>query len=270
MDRELKVLPLADIDARPQVRQTFDPQGIEGLFQSLRSGGLQQPILVRPSGSRWVIVDGERRTRAAKLAGWDSILALVDAGEQTEAERIERQLVANCQREDLTPIEVARATEQLMKAASCTAAVAAEKLGLSQASVSRSLALLTLPEEVQARVHAGRLAASTAYEIAKTTDPERKAELVAAACRGELKREAAALRSRAQPEPTRTRKRRGNRSARRTIIPLDSKHRLILAGEGLPVSDLLALLDQVAARLRAVARDPNADVASVLASLNEL
>ncbi len=164
-------------------------------------------------------------------------------------------------------MEVAQAIERLMQTGQHTASVAAKKLGVSPASVSRSLALLTLPEEIQESVHAGRLSASTAYEIAKTTDAARKADLVAEATHGGLRRERAARHSRAPKSVQRPRKRGARKHSARTVLPLDATHQLALVGKDLPLAELVVLLDDLAARLRAVAADPSADLSSALSSL---
>ena len=240
--RHVLTLPLSQIDCQPQVREVREV-GLAGLAQSLVAVGLQQPILVRPAGSRWVIVDGERRFRAAQRAGWDSIDALVDDEPVNAAGRVVRQLVANCQREGLTPIETARAISQFITQTECTAADAAGKLGFSAANVSKLLSLLTLPKEVQEFVHADRLAASTAYEIAKTKDPKRRAQLIARALKGALRRDAAARGNRG---------REGKAARPRVVIPVGNGRALAITGPDLRIGVLLEVIEAASAKLRSL------------------
>ena len=118
-----------------------------------------------------MIEEGERRWRAAPLAGLEALsCAIVEGGEDDEG-RLARQLVENCCREGLMPIEQARSFDRLMKARKCSAAKVAELVGLSRSSVTRALALLDLAGEVLEHVEAGTIAPSVAYEISKLDDP---------------------------------------------------------------------------------------------------
>ena len=267
-DRELRLLPLSDVVCRPQVRGTFDEADLAALTQSLREVGLLQPILVRREGAVWVVVDGERRYRAAQRAGWAAISAIEQGDDLSEGEIVHRQLVCNIQRADLSPIEIARGIEQLMKESCCTSTQAATKVSLSPASVSKLLALLTLPQEAQDLVHRGRLAASTAYEIAKTSDPDRRAELLAVATEGLLKREVASGRrplvrrpgNDTAPRP------RMRASQPRVRIPLGTGCSLTLSGGG-EIAELVGALERLLGRLRAASAQPGVDLAATLKAL---
>jgi ParB/RepB/Spo0J family partition protein len=266
--RELLSLPLDRITCASQVRERFDDAQLSGLAQSLSETGLLQPILVRPCADGWIVVDGERRLRSARAAGWTTIPAIVESAELSEAQCMQQQLVANCQRENLTPIETSRALDQLMKAARWSRTQVAARLGLSPASVSRLLALLALPADVQQRIHRGELAASTGYEIAKTADADRRAELVATATRGELKRDAAAKQSRAARKSVRQRRDRCRRSARITI-PIGDGHAVSVAVKNLTVGRLIERLEQLTERLRALNPRTNEELAAALDALAE-
>ncbi len=254
--RELQTLALASITCEQQVRETFDVEAIAELAQSLVSVGLQQPILVRREGDGYVVIDGERRFRAAKVARWETIEALVEDGEGDDATRIVRQLVANCQRTDLSPIEMAKAIDGLMETAGLTGAEAAATLGLKPSWVTRSVALLSLPEAVQARVHAGQLAASTAYQIAKTKDEGQRDALISDAVAGVLTRDAAERRSRAASKPKSaggpraTRKTRPTRK-RKTTLRVMSACSIAVTGETVQIASLVSALEGVCRELRA-------------------
>lgn len=165
-------IPVARIEADPdQPRTVFDPAELEALAASLKAHGQIQPIMVRPSGEpgRFIIVAGERRHRASILAGRSEIIAVVI--ETTDPARIfEMQLIENCMRADLKPVEQARGFRRLMDQASWSAERMGESVGMSESAVVRALALLSLPAPVQEMVDAGKIAPSVAYEISKA-DP---------------------------------------------------------------------------------------------------
>jgi ParB/RepB/Spo0J family partition protein len=253
------------ITCASQVRDRFDEAQLSGLAQSLSETGLLQPILVRPCADGWIVVDGERRVRSARAAGWTTIPAIVESAELSEAQCLQQQLVANCQRENLTPIETARAIDRLMKGARWSRAHVAARLGLSPASVSRSLALLGLPADVQERIHNGELAASTGYEIAKTGDPGRRAELVATATRGELKRDVAAKHARVGGK--RRRSSAQPRRRQRVVIPMRGGHALHLMVTNLDLVRLIEAMDDLTACLRALNPGEGSDLTATLTAL---
>jgi ParB family transcriptional regulator, chromosome partitioning protein len=174
-----------------QPRKEFDPDALDRLAGSLRDRGQIQPIRVRwdEGLQKWVIIAGERRWRAARLAGLATIAAVEAQGVPTSDEALEDQLVENCLRDDLKPIEQARAFEALMNRRNWTQAQLAEHLHLSPPTVSRALSLLTLPPAVQAEVDSGRVPPTIGHELARVEDPAAREDLAARAVRGELTRE---------------------------------------------------------------------------------
>ncbi len=119
-----------------------------------------------------MIISGERRYRAAIRAGLTTLLCVESRGSMTADEILEDQLVENCVREDLKPIEQAKAFKALIDRRGCSYPQLAEMLNTSHMAVSRALSLLELPGEVQDRVSAGKLSASVAVEVSKLDDPE--------------------------------------------------------------------------------------------------
>ena len=162
-----------------QPRTEFDPAALGRLAESFRTHGQLQPITVRWSEDmgRYLIVAGERRWRAAALAGRKSLAAVILDGEPDESTVLEMQLIENALREDLQPIEQARAFRTLMDRNGWTAARLAEVLHLTGATVSRALSLLDLPYTVQEAVASGELAPSIAYEVSKLEDPDAQREV---------------------------------------------------------------------------------------------
>lgn len=168
---QLHELPISQIEPnRYQPREYFDEEQLVSLAASIRAVGVLQPILVRPSGpERYELIAGERRWRAARRAGLQTIPALV---RQTEDVRsLEHALVENLHRADLNPLEEAAAYQQLLAEFGCTQDELAERIGRSRPQVSNTLRLLRLPPLVQRRVAAGVLSAGHARALVALDDP---------------------------------------------------------------------------------------------------
>lgn len=154
-----------DIDPNPfQPRRVFDQQGLDELAASIREVGIVQPVLLRRTGLRYQIVAGERRWRAARQAGLKAIPAVVR--ELADLEAMEFALIENIQRQDLNPIEEARAYQALMTSRGMTQEEVALRVGKSRPLVANALRLLSLDDEVQRWVEEGRLSAGHARAIA--------------------------------------------------------------------------------------------------------
>src|SRR4051794_29012903 len=145
---ELRSLPLELIAPNPrQPRQNFDEESLVALSESVRERGVLQPVLVRPCpGGRYELVAGERRWRAAQLAGLDVLPAVVAPHEDRES--LELALIENMAREDLNPIEEARACSLLVDELGLTREDVGKRVGRSRVAVSNLLRLLDLPDEV--------------------------------------------------------------------------------------------------------------------------
>ena len=155
-----------------QPRKEFTDEAIERLSVSLLKHGQLMPIRVRwnPALAQWVVISGERRYRAAVRAGLKTVACIFAEDGLTPSEILQEQIVENLLRENLTPIEQARAYRQLMDLHNWTAKELSGELQVSQGAISKSLSLLTLPDDLQAQVDQGVLPATTAYEVAKVED----------------------------------------------------------------------------------------------------
>jgi len=152
----LKFVDVNDIDPNEiQPRKNFDAEKLSELAQSIRTYGIVQPIIVQKKGMRYAIVAGERRYRAARLAGLKEVPVVVK--EYSLAELMEVSLVENLQREDLNPIEEAQAMRMLMDEHRLTQDELSNRIGKSRSAVANTLRLLTLPEGVRAFVISGAL-----------------------------------------------------------------------------------------------------------------
>lgn len=153
---EVLMLPLSDLDPNPaQPRRDFDPEGLRELAESIRQMGLLQPILASPQDGRYRIIAGERRFRAARLAGLTTVPVLVRS--LPLQERVLAALTENLQREDLNAMEAAEGVRALMDAGGLTQEEAAQRLGKSRPAIANLLRLMQLPEAIQDMVRAGRL-----------------------------------------------------------------------------------------------------------------
>jgi len=177
-----------------QPRAAFSEDALDRLAASIREKGQLSPIRVRWSRElgRWLIIAGERRWRAAKRAGLAEIECCFHEGELTPSEVVEQQLVENCLREDLQPVEEARAFASLMGLNGWSGKDVARALRVHPSRVSRALALLRLPASVQEQVNAGAIPARAAYEISKLPDPEAQTALARRAAEGQLSHDQAA------------------------------------------------------------------------------
>jgi len=162
-------IEISRIELNPkQPRQHLDPQGLEALADSIRRAGVLQPVVVRRRGELYELVAGERRLRAAHLAGLETVPALVR--DVPDEQMIELALIENVQREDLNPIEKARAIQRMMEELGLTQDEAAEKVSLKRSTVANLLRLLRLPEEVQEMVSRGTLSAGHARAVLALND----------------------------------------------------------------------------------------------------
>jgi ParB family transcriptional regulator, chromosome partitioning protein len=169
-DAQLQELPISQIEPnRYQPREYFDEEQLVSLAASIRAVGVLQPILVRPSGpERYELVAGERRWRAARRAGLQTIPALV---RQTEDVRsLEHALVENLHRADLNPLEEAAAYQQLIEEFDHTQEEVATRVGKSRSAVANTLRLLHLPATIQRLVQDGQLSAGHARALLGTPD----------------------------------------------------------------------------------------------------
>lgn len=165
------------IDPNPfQPRQVFDEESIEELKQSIQTQGLLQPVVLRRNGERFQLIVGERRWRASKAAGLNSIPALIREA-ATDEEMLELALLENVQRKDLNPIETAQAIIRLQETCRLTQEVVAEKLGVSRAHVANMVRLLKLPENIQSALADGRITAGHARTLLSVDDERTRSEL---------------------------------------------------------------------------------------------
>ena len=171
-DTRIETLPLREIEPDPgQPRKTFDDETLAELSASIAEHGLLQPIAVRPKPSGgYLIVAGERRWRASRMAGLTEVPVIVK--DVTDEQAMELALVENLQREDLDPVEEATGIRELMTRCGLTQEQAAQKLGKSRSALANSLRLLNLPENVLELLKSGFINIGHAKVILSLPTPE--------------------------------------------------------------------------------------------------
>ena len=176
------VVRLTEVEPNPtQPRKVFENEPLEALAESIAQHGIIQPIVVRPKDGMYMIVTGERRWRAARMAGLSEVPVIIIEADDRKA--AELALVENLQRKDLNPVEEARAYADLIEEYSYTQEEIAKKVGRSRSSVTNSLRLLDLPDAVLERLAYGEILEGHAKVLLSLKDAEKiekAAEIVVA------------------------------------------------------------------------------------------
>lgn len=167
-----------------QPRKHFDEESLEELAQSIKEFGILQPIIVQRTGEDYIVVAGERRVRAARMAGLAKVPVIVKALDERQAKAI--SLVENLQREDLNAIEEAEALKELIELYSLTQAEVADKVGKARPSIANSLRLLSLGGEVKELVRKGVLSAGHARSLISIEDKAKQLEFALKIIQGGL------------------------------------------------------------------------------------
>jgi ParB family chromosome partitioning protein len=167
---ELRDLPVGEIEPNPdQPRTHFEKSALDALATSIATAGLLQPLIVRPvPGGRYELIAGERRWRAAQQAGLDRVPAVIRTS--PEDERLQQALIENMVREDLNPVEEARACAALVDDLGISKEELARRVGRSRASISNLIRLLDLPDDVQGLLERGDLSEGHGRALLQVSD----------------------------------------------------------------------------------------------------
>lgn len=179
-------LNINDITPNPnQPRKHFDQEALQELADSIKVHGVIQPLVVNKlENGKFMIIAGERRWRASKLAGLDKVPVVIKNYSDKQVKEI--SIIENLQREDLNPIEAARAIKQLMEEYSLTQEVVAERIGKSRSNIANTLRLLSLYPDVVKMVEDGRLSSGHAKTLVTITDTTTQIKLARQACDGKM------------------------------------------------------------------------------------
>ncbi|HEU5118117.1 MAG TPA: ParB/RepB/Spo0J family partition protein [Isosphaeraceae bacterium] len=174
-----------------QPREEFDAEGLQRLAESMKARGQLQPLRVRHDEGKggFILIAGERRWRAATMAGLATLTCIVSDQPLSSTELLIDQVTENLLREDLRPVERAKAFRTLMDANGWSVRQVAQELSVSPGAVTQALALLELPEGLQAQVEEGSLAPTVAYELSKVEDAAEQATLAEGAIAGRFTRD---------------------------------------------------------------------------------
>lgn len=169
-------VPLDDIAPNPrQPRVDFDEESLAALARSIKEVGIIQPVVVRRRDGGYELVAGERRLRAARLAGLPTVPVILR--ESDDAESLREALIENLHRQDLSPLELAAAFQELLEDLGATQETVAERLGYSRAHVANTIRLLSLPPDVQRLLGEGRIQAGHARALLGLPDDEARSAL---------------------------------------------------------------------------------------------
>lgn len=176
MSKGVSTLKITEIEPnRDQPRKVFDSENLERLADSIAEHGVIQPLTVRPYGDGYQIVAGERRWRAARMAGLSEVPVRIM--ELSDVQTMQIALIENLQREDLNPIEEAMGYQELIERFDMKQEDVAKKVGKARSSVANSLRLLSLPEDVRVMVRGGELSKGHCKAIMACQDEKLMAEL---------------------------------------------------------------------------------------------
>lgn len=166
---DITEIPLTEIRSNPyQPRKTFDEEKLQELADNIKEYGVVQPVIVKKSIKGYELIAGERRTKASKLAGLETIPAIIK--DYNDQEMMEIALIENIQREDLNPIDEAMAYENIIKLSGMTQDDFAQKFGKSRSHVTNMLGLLNLPKATRKLVETNKLTMGHARALSKLND----------------------------------------------------------------------------------------------------
>jgi len=168
-ENEFQYIDVDRIEPNPeQPRKRFQQNELQELAETIKNVGVIEPIIVRKENEKYILISGERRWRATKLAGFKKIPAIIKNVDEIRS--AELSIIENIQREDLTPIEEARAYERLIKLTNLNIKEIAERVGKDRSTISNLLRLLKLPEEIQQLVEEKKLTAGQARPLLSIAD----------------------------------------------------------------------------------------------------
>lgn len=175
-DRILKISPDKIVINPQQPRTFFAESALNDLAESIKQHGIIQPLIVTRKGDKFELIAGERRWRSAKLIGLKEVPVIVR--EEKAQKKLELALIENLQRENLNPLETARAYKRLMDEFSLTQEDAAKKVGKARSSVANALRLLSLPPAVQEALESGRISEAHAKYLLGLESPEKQLNML--------------------------------------------------------------------------------------------
>jgi ParB family chromosome partitioning protein len=244
---QIQHFPIDELHCVPQIREQLNPELVQQIAQSFQTVGQLQPLRVRLDEGRRLVVDGHHRLAAAPLAAFKTLACIVENQPLDEGEVIQRQLISNCQRESVKPLEAARAIQRLMERTGWKAGQAGASIGFSNPKVSRLLALLSLPEAITEQVESGSISASAAYELTRVEDAAQQAELAQQMAAGELTRDGV---SGARKATKRAASATVEKQPCRVTAILGESRTITVSSDSLTLEKFIALIEELLAKAR--------------------
>jgi ParB family chromosome partitioning protein len=258
---QLIKVPEARCDYPSQPRSVVDPEYCRSLGENMKANGQKVPVIGYTKGDRFILCDGGCRLEAARLAGIPELLALDLGKEPTRLDLLMAQASIDLHRQHLPPIDRARLFSSLCKEHGCTARKLAELLHVSEAVISRAIALLQLPDDLQQQVNAGTLDARRGYLLSQEADPARQRELASQATalsRDELERRVRKPKADATPQVR----------LKRILCPLASGISITVSGADLSLDDFIEALGEAQKEARK-AREQSLDAKTFAAVMRD-
>lgn len=255
----LETIQELDIDKlrSDNIRDRIDQEAIQGLAESIRSVGQLYPVRVYPDADEFVLIDGHRRTAAKRMLGHRTILGIVEAQSQQGAVSIQKALIANAQREGLTPLASARAIARLMQETGWNASETAGQLGFPPSKVTKLLAFLKLPKDLAEELSAKGAGASVAYQLARIEDPQKQARLAEQFLNGQLTRDGmggAIRQEREERRVTAGSRKAGSphaaKKSKRVFAAVDSGRSVSVSGIDSSLDSFITCLEEALSRAR--------------------
>jgi ParB family chromosome partitioning protein len=240
-------IPLGSLKS-DNIRDSVNEEAVKGLAQSIKAVGQLYPVRVRREGQQFILVDGHRRTAAQRLLGARTIAAIIEGEAVTDAAAIQKAIVANAQRECVSPLATARAIARLMQEMNWSASEAASRLGFPASKVTKLLSYLKLPEELASQLSARGVGASVAYQLARIEDSAQQAQLAHQVLKGAITRDALGgelKRNRKSPSQV-----NGKPTTRATVLAGEGRS-VSAAGPELCLESFIELLELVLKKARA-------------------
>ncbi len=247
----MTMLPRKKIKPGRHIRDQLDHEKVENMAQSIRTVGQLQPIRVYIDGQWYITIDGHYRLEALGLLEAENVMAIVETKELGEGQIIQRQLISNCQRSDMKPLELARALDRLIESSGWTAGEAGQQIGFSDAKVSGLRKLLELPQSIREHIESGKLPVSTAIELARIEDPEQQTLFAAQAVEGLLTRDGIAGTRKASKRSTPTSD--STTKATRVTAKLGGERSITISEQGgLTLERLIQSLEELLSKARKI------------------
>jgi ParB family chromosome partitioning protein len=240
--------PLDKFRVDQRVRERLNPELVDKIANSFKAVGQLQPVRARLVDDLLWMIEGHHRLAAAQQAAMKTLACIIEEKPLDDGEVIQQQLVMNCLRESPTGLEEARGLRQLMEANGWNASQAAAATGFSNATVTRRLAMLSLPPYILEQVEAGKISPSSAYELSTVTDLAKQAELATQLAEGRMTRDGITGARKTAKRPAK----RGEGQPSRVTAILGQSRSITVSSAGLTLERFIDQIEELLTKARKV------------------